>query len=182
MKIKKMIILAVVTLALTVSMFIGISGMNPAHVGAASNVYYYMPYLHTNPSNVVYCFLSNAATAEATVSVAVTSSSTKPVGTANTFTATLGAGITKMISFSSQSVTFGSESKDITTETGGTVNSVTAYGAKLSLASTGSDLNCKSMTMSCFQGTTNPKRNVLGYICEDDSTSGPGGNKNVLGF
>ncbi|MBF0464765.1 MAG: hypothetical protein HQK88_08995 [Nitrospirae bacterium] len=180
MKIKNIAIGAIAVLC--VSMFVAVSGISVTNVNAASNTYYYMPYFHTNQGNVVYCYLSNASNYAVTISVSVTSAATAPTTNVSTFTTTLGRGISQMISFSGQNITFGSETKDISTQTGGTGNSLTAYGLRLTLASTGSDLNCKNMTMACFQGTTSPKRNVLGYICEDDSTSGPGGNKNVLGF
>ncbi|MBF0464495.1 MAG: hypothetical protein HQK88_09405 [Nitrospirae bacterium] len=56
-----------------------------------------------------------------------------------------------------------------------------SYGAVLSIYSTGTALNCTNVTVSCFQGITNPKRNLAGYVCQNNSTAGSGGKSIVVG-
>ncbi|MBF0555426.1 MAG: hypothetical protein HQK96_12875, partial [Nitrospirae bacterium] len=61
-----------------------------------------------------------------------------------------------------------------------------SYGAKISWTSASatmtSGIDCRSLVMACFQGTTLPKRNLLGYLCSDDSINGPGGQPNLIGY
>ncbi len=55
------------------------------------------------------------------------------------------------------------------------------YGGTLTFTSD-SSIDCQKIAMSCFQGTTNPKRPIGGYTCTDDSSTGPSGGKNVLSY
>lgn len=61
-----------------------------------------------------------------------------------------------------------------------------SYGAKISWTSASatmtSGIDCRSLVMACFQGTTLPKRNLAGYLCSDDSVSGPHNRPNLIGY
>ncbi|MBF0465792.1 MAG: hypothetical protein HQK88_13070 [Nitrospirae bacterium] len=149
---------------------------------AHSRVIYSLPYFHTDSSAVTYCMLSNESsdnTSAVTFAVKANSSGT-PAGTVNTFPSTpLYSKMTKMITFSDYSVMFGNSTLDLTSELS---SSAYSYGGVLSIYSTGTALNCTNVTLSCFQGTTNPKRNLAGYVCQDNSTAGSGGKSIVVGY
>ncbi|MBF0519773.1 MAG: hypothetical protein HQK92_08625 [Nitrospirae bacterium] len=152
-------------------------------IAKASNVYYYLPYFQTNASGVTYCVASNMSSESLTVSFTVGSNPNgNPTGTANTFATTLASKTTRQYAFSGQTVTGGSDTISISSDAG----TSDAYAGTLTFSTTatttGTRATCKSLIMACFQGTTSPRRNLIGYICEDDSTSGPGGNKIMLGF
>ncbi|QWR77356.1 hypothetical protein [Candidatus Magnetomonas plexicatena] len=185
------------------------------------NVYYNLPYLHTNPSGVVYCIVANLSSNNVTSAsfTVKASSNSNPTQTALTFPSTVSfsAGSSNMLSFTGKYIYVGSTKvADLSTSlgltsssdntTGGSDNTTGGgkggskdnsfsifsnsgsdnsdkvyYGGTLSFAS-GSSIDCKKIAMSCFQGTTNPKRPIGGYTCEDDSTTGVAGGKNVLSF
>ncbi|WP_444550665.1 outer membrane protein assembly factor BamB family protein [Candidatus Magnetomonas plexicatena] len=148
-----------------------------------SQVTYYLPYFHTNASGVTYCVASNMSSESLTVSFTVGSNPNgTSTGTPNTFTTALASKTTRQYAFSGQSVTGGSDTISISSDAG----SSDAYAGTLKFSTTatttGITATCKSLVMACFQGTTSPRRNLIGYVCEDDSTEGPGGNKIMLGF
>ncbi|MEO5355774.1 MAG: hypothetical protein H7844_00560 [Nitrospirae bacterium YQR-1] len=143
-------------------------------------VSYYIPYLHTHTNNVTYCYIANFSSNALTTSFTVNAAATKPVGNATTFGDTLGAGLSKMVTFSGTTISLGVETLDLASETG---TGLTAYGGTLKFTTTVTGgASCKNVIISCFQGTTQPKRNVVGYLCGDDSTSGPGSSSILLGF
>ncbi|MEO5358796.1 MAG: hypothetical protein H7844_16085, partial [Nitrospirae bacterium YQR-1] len=103
-------------------------------------------------------------------------------GTANNLS-TIAAKTTQQFSANDKTVTFGSTSVSISSD----VADASSYAGTLKFTSateftTGTKATCLSVLMACFQGTTNPKRNIIGYACKDDSTEGPGGNNNVIGY
>jgi hypothetical protein len=69
-----------------------------------------------------------------------------------------------MLTFSGTTITAGAASIDISPEIG--AGSSTVYSADIVFTS-GVAINCSQLEMSCFQGTTSPKRNVVGYTCYD---------------
>jgi hypothetical protein len=149
----------------------------------ASNVYYYLPYFHTSANNVTYCVASNMSSESLTVSFTVGSNPTgNPTGAANAFSTQLGSKTTRMFTFNEKTVTAGTDSVSVSSDTA----DASAYAGTLTFSTTatatGTKATCKSLLMACFQGTTTPKRNLIGYVCEDDSTEGPGSNKIMLGF
>ncbi|MEO5358750.1 MAG: hypothetical protein H7844_15835 [Nitrospirae bacterium YQR-1] len=151
----------------------------------ASNVYYYLPYFHTISNNVTYCVAANMSSEELTVSFTVGANHNgNPTGTSNTFSTKLGTKTTRFFTFSEKTVTAGSDTVSISSDVG----DASSYAGTLKFTTTaefpttGTKATCKSLLMSCFQGTTTPKRNLIGYVCEDDSTDGPGSNKIMLGF
>ena len=82
------------------------------------------------------------------------------------------------MTFSGDSIYFGNDTVGLPSELG----SAASYAGTLTFYSSDTGLNCKSVLVSCFQGTSSPKRNLAGYICEDNSTIGPGGKKIMLGY
>jgi len=107
-----------------------------------------------------------------------------PSGTANNLS-TINAKTTQQLSANEKTITFGTTSVSISSD----VADMSSYAGTLKFISTaefsaasGTKATCLSVLMACFQGTTSPKRNLIGYACKDDSTEGPGGNNNVLGY
>ncbi|MEO5359848.1 MAG: hypothetical protein H7843_05305 [Nitrospirota bacterium] len=175
--------LFMLVLALCISIAFYMSGTDV--VEGTTNVYYYMPYLTTVSGSEVYCMLSNFSTDDVTSSTftVMANATSQASQTARTFPSinNVGKGKTQLITFRGQTITVdsGTQVVDLSADTG-TANS---YGGTLRFSSTGSTgVNCKTLPMTCFQGNTYPKRNLVGYICEDDSTTGPGNTKNVIGY
>ncbi|MBF0464766.1 MAG: hypothetical protein HQK88_08990 [Nitrospirae bacterium] len=160
------------------------TNFNESSLGtAAKTVKYQLPFLHSDTNNVVYCFLSNSISTEVNVGFQVTSSAAAPTLGMTSFSSTVGGGITRMIRFNGQSVYLNIGTTDVSINLAQDVGTSNAYGGTLRVVSTtGEDVNCKSVGLSCFQGTTSPKRNIAGYLCVDDSTSGPGGLRNLADF
>ncbi|MBF0539668.1 MAG: hypothetical protein HQL03_15610 [Nitrospirae bacterium] len=177
---KKMLI---VVLAFCMAIAFCMSG--PVTAQGATNVYYYLPYLTTVSGAQVYCMVSNFSTDDVTSTTftVMASSLSQASQTARTFPSinNVGKGRTQLIIFSGQAITVdtGTQVVDLTSDTG----SANSYGGTLKFSSSGSTgVNCKTLLMTCFQGTTNPKRNLVGYLCEDDSSSGPGNTNNLIGY
>ncbi|MEO5356834.1 MAG: hypothetical protein H7844_05995 [Nitrospirae bacterium YQR-1] len=163
------------------------ANFNNSVVGAtAKSVRFYLPYFHSNANNVTYCLLSNSSSAEVKVSFGVTSGyNTKPAQGTQSFASTVAAGTTRMFRFSGQGLYLvpltGSSEDSVLFSTD--VGSSEPFSGHLRVvSSTGGDVNCKNEILTCFQGTSNPKRNVAGFLCEDDSTAGAGGLRNLLEF
>ncbi|QWR76449.1 hypothetical protein [Candidatus Magnetomonas plexicatena] len=158
--------------------------MIPDIGSGSSTVYYYIPYLSTNGSGATYCVVSNSSTYDVTTMTfaVMASQSVEASQTAQTFSSSLNLGKAKtsLIAFDGQTVSVdGTTGLDISSYT----QTSSMYGGTLKFLSTSSgSINCKNILMSCFQGTTSPKRNLIGYLCEDDSTSGPGSYFNLIGY
>ncbi|MEO5357696.1 MAG: serine protease [Nitrospirae bacterium YQR-1] len=133
---------------------------------AGSTVTYNMPYLHTNSAAISYCWLSNTTTdtATATFTVMSNNSSSSPSQSAKTKTISIAGKKTALLTFTGKSIKSGSTSVDISGDISGTD---VAYGLKIVLTISGSNATCETIGMSCFQGTTSPKRNLKGYTCRD---------------
>lgn len=161
------------------------------------NVTYSFPYLHTLGSAVVYCVVSNFSTDNATGNgFTVMSSAQQSVSQTlhelpSAFT--INRGKTAQIIFNNQQVAIKNDNLTVFNISDNNSLSIATdtctncpYGAKISwtsnLASMTSGVDCLSLVMSCFQGTTLPKRNLVGYLCSDDSTTGPGGKPNLIGY
>ncbi|KJU87477.1 secreted protein [Candidatus Magnetobacterium bavaricum] len=148
---------------------------NVSTVGAADGVTYTLPYLHTssdtsaNGSRAVYCILSNMSSDNATVSFQqrtnASTSGLTPAAAAGSYT--LVPGTSPMITISSTSVAVGTSSITSVTSDGN-------YGGYLILAgpstSGATPISCETVGMACFQGATNPKRNLVGYQCRQSIT------------
>ncbi|MEO5359849.1 MAG: hypothetical protein H7843_05310 [Nitrospirota bacterium] len=165
------------------------------------NVTYGFPYLHTSSSAVVYCMIANFSTDKATADGLVVLSNAQQTATQIPYelpsTFTIPKGRTAMLTFSKQRV-YSKLQDNSTASDNGTISDNTSlniandtcvdcsYGARISwtsaLATMTSGVDCLSLPMACFQGTTLPKRNMVGYYCSDDSTTGPGGKPNLIGY
>ncbi|QWR76205.1 hypothetical protein [Candidatus Magnetomonas plexicatena] len=148
--------------------------------GTGTYVTYFMPYLHTDTNNPVYCVVTNfgiGADNITSLSLNVMSAETSTFNryfTSLESTNLLNYGRTVMLTFSGQNMYVGTSTSnkvDIST----LVGTSEVYGAKLTFISTiqkdsnalrTSHLNCKNIPMACFMGTSNPKRNMEGTICE----------------
>ena len=143
----------------------------------ADSATYYMPYIHTHTNNVVYCVVSNVSTSSVTGSfTTMTLESGSASQTAGT-SFSIDAKATQLITFSGNTMTTGSSTITLSDLTSG---SSTGYSGKLAFtgatssgdsefggAITSSTVTCSDVPMSCFQGTTSPKRNLVGHTCED---------------
>ncbi|QWR77431.1 hypothetical protein [Candidatus Magnetomonas plexicatena] len=152
---------------------------------AASTVYYYLPYMHTNASGVTYCIVSNLSSETLNTTFTVGSNTTGvTTGTANNLS-TIAANTTKQMTFYQQTVSFGSTTVTIASDAADTSTSYAGtltFTSTAEFATTGTKASCLSVVMACFQGTTTPRRNLIGYACKDNGTDGPGGNNNVIGY
>ncbi|MBF0320545.1 MAG: hypothetical protein HQL01_12155 [Nitrospirae bacterium] len=161
------------------------------------NVNYIFPYLHTSDSSVVYCVVSNFSTDNATGDGFTVMSTAKRIPSQVPYELPVGFTIkntrSAMLAFNNQTVAIKNDNLTVFTITDNNSVSIAndtctgcSYGARISwtskLASMTSGINCLNVLMSCFQGTTQPKRNLVGYACVDDSTSGPGGKSNLIGY
>ncbi|MBF0464031.1 MAG: hypothetical protein HQK88_11195 [Nitrospirae bacterium] len=135
----------------------------------AGTATYNLPFLNTHTNSVTYCWLSNTTTGSATAAFTVMSnnSSTSPAQIANSTTISISGKQTALLTFTGQSIQSGSTSVNIAGDTSG---SSISYGLKMEI--TGNSVTCESLGMSCFQGTTNPKRNLAGYTCNDGNHYG----------
>ncbi|MBF0458314.1 MAG: SBBP repeat-containing protein [Nitrospirae bacterium] len=141
------------------------------------NVTYTLPYLTTAADKPVYCLITNQTNDNATIHFTVNANSS---GTANqTFQnynalsnyAIIYARQTRMLSFEGLNINLdglvmGSVSVIMTSG---------SYGGRISLWQMGTiggsgsanSWSCTDLPMACFQGTTTPKRNLVGYMCSD---------------
>ncbi|MBF0517645.1 MAG: hypothetical protein HQK97_11125 [Nitrospirae bacterium] len=172
-------------LFLALFMWIAFNMFSAVVVGWTIKVCIYFPYLTSVSGAELEWVLSNFSTDDvtATTFTVMANATYQATQTARTFPSinNIGKGRTQLISFMEQSVYVdaGTQVVDLSSDTG----TASAYGGTLRFSSTGSTgINCKTLIMTCYQGNTTPKRNLVGYICEDDSTSGPGGAKNVIGY
>ncbi len=148
---------------------------------AKSRVTYSLPYFHISANNVTYCVVSNVSSDNITglyFAMKANSAGTA-TGALKEFTTTkLYSKMSKMITFSGDSVYFGNDTVGLSSELGSSYS----YGGSLVFYSTNTGLNCNSVLISCFQGTSSPKRNVAGIVCQDNSTAGAGGKSIVAGY
>ncbi|MBF0536463.1 MAG: hypothetical protein HQK88_16995 [Nitrospirae bacterium] len=143
----------------------------------ADSATYYMPYLHTSTSNVVYCVVTNVSSSP--VNGSFTTMSVEN-GTATQTTGTsfsVDAKTTQLMTFSGSTLTTGTSTITISDVSASTIS---GYSGKLAFIGTSSPgdtefgggvtastVSCTDVPMSCFQGTTSPKRNLVGHNCED---------------
>lgn len=164
------------------------SGLRNAAV-ASDTVSYWLPYLTTDTTAPVYCVLSNMGTQGGSFEDNITyfqfSVRSNAAGNTSQSTGTafsrVAAGRSALLSFIGQTVYMnGTALFDLTNDTG--TGTLATYGGKLDMTGaytpgvTGipsgsvtarSTFNCSTISMSCYQGTTSPKRNLKGYTCSD---------------
>ncbi|QWR78324.1 hypothetical protein [Candidatus Magnetomonas plexicatena] len=139
------------------------------HIDAKAGATYNLPFLSTHTNAVSYCWLSNTTTSTATAAFTVMSnnSSTSPSQTANSTNIYVSGKQSVLLTFTGQTIQSGSTLVNIASDTSG---SSISYGLKIEI--TGNSVTCESLGMSCFQGTTNPRRNLAGYTCNDGNHYG----------
>ncbi|MBF0566006.1 MAG: hypothetical protein HQK89_12260 [Nitrospirae bacterium] len=136
------------------------------------SVTYRFPYFHTAAANVIYCVASNVTSQDATVSFQPKAGG---VYISSWFTSinlgTLKANAIDMFTFNGNTATSFAGGVQKTISGPDTSTKGVFYGAYLSFTATTatSPLNCNNITVTCFQGTTTPKRNLVGYLCIDTS-------------
>lgn len=132
-----------------------------------ATVTYNLPFLHTSAGAVTYCWLSNTTTnaVSASFTVMASNSSTSPSQTAISGSFSISGKQTTLLTFTGQTIQSGLTSISIASDTSGTD---IAYGLKMEI----SGGSCESVGMSCFQGTTSPRRNLTGYTCNDGNHYG----------
>lgn len=143
------------------------------------NVTYTLPYLTVASDKPIYCLITNQTNDNASIHFTVNANSG---GTANSQYqnyntlsnyAIVYARQTRMLSFEGLTINvdgmaMGSVSVIMTGTSG-------SYGGRISLVQIGTlggsgssgSWSCPDLPMACFQGTTSPKRNLIGYICSD---------------
>ncbi|MEO5360077.1 MAG: hypothetical protein H7843_06455 [Nitrospirota bacterium] len=171
---------------------------------AADTVSYFLPYLTTDSNAPVYCMVSNMATPSntntsnddnvTTIAFTVLANSTgnasrSIASTVNASSAKIPMRRTRLMAFSGQAITIdGSQIIDVSSDTG--TGTVAGYGGRLDLIAASaignngfklgnSTFSCVTMGLACYQGTTSPKRNVVGYNCSDSGTNVGGVITNV---
>ncbi|MCG6552434.1 MAG: hypothetical protein L7F77_08910 [Candidatus Magnetominusculus sp. LBB02] len=196
---RSLIYVLVLAVALTALGIWGINSGTKSADAAGSTVTYWLPYLSTNTTNPTYCMVSNmGASAANTLDTGTAEDNVTAVGftvmsnTAGTATATaIGTQTTaasykvpvkktRMLSFVGQAVMMDTTSiYDLSSDTtsndsySGKLTFAAPLTVALSTASVGirQTFNCTTMAMTCFTGTTSPKRNVVGYSCSDGGFS-----------
>ncbi|MBF0344111.1 MAG: hypothetical protein HQL06_07755 [Nitrospirae bacterium] len=175
---------------LAVALFgVSMVGVGTSTVSGADTVTYTMPYLHTAAANVVYCVISNNTSDNATVAVyltataaaTLTTTSGDKITTSTTANKTVQAFQTSMLTFDQTNILLTiSDGTNTSNNTIGGVSGVSGnYGAYIVLTSTNTNvtansaasLSCERAPMACFQGTTSPKRNLVGYQCKHSNTT-----------
>ncbi|MBF0556443.1 MAG: hypothetical protein HQK96_18145 [Nitrospirae bacterium] len=179
---------------------LGIWGINTGTktATAADTVSYWLPYLTTDTNAPVYCMVSNMAdipktapgsddnvtSINFTVMANTVGNTSRAASTPVTF-AQIAVRKTRLMTFSGQSIYLdASQTHDLSANTG--TGSVAGYGGRLDFIASNavgaatatvagsnvrSTFNCTTMNMACYQGTTSPKRNVVGYQCSDSGIS-----------
>ncbi|MBF0458586.1 MAG: hypothetical protein HQK99_11925 [Nitrospirae bacterium] len=174
------------------------------HTAVASDtVTYWLPYLTTDTTAPIYCMLSNMGSQLASgssnddnitsvtftvMSNAAGNSSRSPISF------TLGRtgipyGKSVLLSFNGQTVySSGTLSGDLSNDTG--TGTLAYYGGRLDIFGTNTagitlptnftatarpTFNCSTIGLMCYQGTTSPKRNLVGYSCSDRGLFNPYG-------
>jgi hypothetical protein len=134
----------------------------------AGSLIYYMPFFATDPANPTYCWAANKSVADVAASIQIMSGSsgTLPTQMPLSKTISIPARGSRMITFGGTAITSGSTSIDISPEVGS--GNASAYSADITFTSAVA-INCRQLEVSCFQGTTYPKRNLVGYTCYDGS-------------
>ncbi|MBF0565320.1 MAG: hypothetical protein HQK89_08760, partial [Nitrospirae bacterium] len=146
------------------------NGLRVGQVNNPDNVTYRFPYFHTAATNVIYCVASNSSSQSA--SVTFTPRTSGLAFSTSSFPAInlgiLGGNMTDMYTFNQNSASsfVGGVNASIVGPDTSTKGSF--YGVDISFGSAATNngtLDCSNIVMTCFQGTTNPKRNVHGYQC-----------------
>ncbi|MCG6553614.1 MAG: hypothetical protein L7F77_14920 [Candidatus Magnetominusculus sp. LBB02] len=173
------LLLAVVALSV-----VFMSGGRSLQATQNDNVTYTMPYMNTTAGGdkSIYCIISNRTNDNASIhfnvsAVAAGSSLTSQLINLNTLSnyAIVYARQTRMLSFEGMTINVDGIAMGSVAVA---VPSASSYGGRVMLvqmgtlggSGTGASWSCTDLPMACFQGSTNPKRNLVGYICSDPYT------------
>ncbi|MBF0486603.1 MAG: hypothetical protein HQK98_00445 [Nitrospirae bacterium] len=187
---RKSIVYLMIAAVVLTGLFMWGGNQSRVYATMGDNVTYTFPYLTTSSDKPVYCVVSNMTQDNASLhfyvladSAVLTTSATQIQDVAQN-SAMVYAFQTRMISFETMNLnidgtSFGSLS--------GKVNASSNYGGSIRLTqqaaatydgdgamvvkygnATALDWTCGNLPMACFQGTTNPKRNLVGYTCSDE--------------
>ncbi|MBF0536991.1 MAG: hypothetical protein HQL03_01925 [Nitrospirae bacterium] len=176
---------SLVILMLFAVALMGVATLGVDEAGAAAGIAatgpasYSLPYLHTAAVNPIYCVISNLTNAGVTLGFQVTSTAAGQLSAAAadslasvaTASKTVNVTQTRMLSFEGQDIKMDGVKIADTASSTAVPTPGNSYGGIIIV--TGA--SCIEAPMSCFQGTTTPKRNVVGYTCKD---AGP----NVLSY
>lgn len=185
-----LLVLAVILIGFAV---VGVnSGLRHTAV-ASDTVTYWLPYLTTDTTAPAYCMLSNMGS----ISQSNTSSDDNITSMTFTVLANAAGnssrtpisiilgripfGKSVLLSFNGQVLYVnGTLSGDLSNDTG--TGTLAYYGGKLDIFGTNTagiilpanatatgrpTFNCSTIGLTCYQGTTSPKRNIVGYSCSD---------------
>ncbi|MBF0568202.1 MAG: hypothetical protein HQK95_04980 [Nitrospirae bacterium] len=187
---RKSIVYLMIAAVVLTGLFMWGGNQGRVYAVMGDNVTYTFPYLTTSTDKPVYCVVSNMTQDNASLhfyvladSAAMTTSASQIQDVAQN-SAIVYAFQTRMVSFEGLSInvdgtSFGSLS--------GKVNANNNYSGSLRLTqqaagyndgagaatvkygnATDLDWTCGNIPMACFQGTTTPKRNLIGYVCSDE--------------
>ncbi|MBF0568203.1 MAG: hypothetical protein HQK95_04985 [Nitrospirae bacterium] len=153
-------------------------GGRSIHANQNDNVTYTLPYLTSATDKNIYCVISNRTQDNASVHFTINANSALSLNSQlqnfNTLSnyAVVYAHQTRMLSFEGLTINLDGMAM-------GSVSVAVAanqsYGGRISLVQMGilggsgpfNSWSCMDLPMACFQGTTNPKRNLTGYLCSD---------------
>lgn len=170
-------IIYVLVLALFLMGLVAYEGQYSQDATAASdNVTYRFPYFHTAGANVIYCVASNYTGTSA--GVTLTPRSSGGSYSASSFSlvslGNLPGNTTDMFTFNGSSATSLVGGANATISGPDTSAKGAFYSADLSFGNTtaaAGTLDCSNILLACFQGTSTPKRNLVGYFCMMNTTA-----------
>ncbi|MBF0565008.1 MAG: hypothetical protein HQK89_07190 [Nitrospirae bacterium] len=147
---------------------------------ASDNVTYRFPYFHTAAANVIYCVASNYSSASAAMSFIPRTSGGGAYTTGNfpvISAGNLAAQTTDIITVSGNSLTTLVGNTTATIAGPDSTSKGAFYSIDLAFVAnnqgvTGDTLTCANILLACFQGTSTPKRNLVGYYCMQTSAAG----------
>ncbi|MBF0557044.1 MAG: hypothetical protein HQK96_21220 [Nitrospirae bacterium] len=188
---RKSIVYLMIAAVVLTGLFVWGGNQGRVYANLGDNVTYTFPYLTTSSDKPVYCVVSNMTQDNASLhfyvladSASLTTSATQIQDVAQN-SAMVYAFQTRMVSFETMSVNIDGTSFGSLT---GKVNANSNYAGSLRLSqqaagfvdgvgniatvkygnATALDWTCGNLPMACFQGTTTPKRNLIGYMCSDE--------------
>ncbi|MEO5360315.1 MAG: hypothetical protein H7843_07680 [Nitrospirota bacterium] len=188
---KKSIVYLMIAAVVLTGLFMWGGNQGKVYATMGDNVTYTFPYLTSSSDKPVYCMLSNMTQDNATIhfyvlaDTAVITTSTSQLSDVVGTSAYVYGYQTRMISFDTLSINLDGTSIG---SLSGKVNASSNYSGSVRLTQVaaanydgdGSNVvkwgnaqavawSCGNLPMACFQGTTSPKRNLVGYMCSDES-------------
>lgn len=192
---RKSIVYLMIAAVVLTGLFVWGGNQGSVYALLGDNVTYTLPYLTTASDKPVYCVVSNMTQDNASIHFfvvsdgnALTTSSTQQSDLVSGSTNWVYAFQTRMISFEGQNINL--DGSKIGSINASLSNLSGSYGGELRFSqyaannfdgvtnalagnvkygtAANNDWSCGNMPMACFQGTTAPKRNLVGYMCSDE--------------